>query len=369
LSWITNLQGAFVTSPYLYRQAGLSGGERRRLAGSTLIHHLVLAAAATGVAVVVATASGGLASSRLSMIAWALAVCIGPALLKEYGRQVSFAHGRPQDALAVDVVGFALQIGGLLWLAQSGRASPALAYVVIGLASGLAATSWLVRRWSAFAPDRGSASAHLADNWVLGKWLFAGFIVNAIGKDMYGWVLTGFHGTAAAAVLAACLGIVMLASPLAVGISNHLGASYTRLLADQGYPSLLRQIRGATWIAAAFAAAFVAAVGLFGDWGITQLYGDQYRGNALVLTALAVSLGVTILALPVGVGLLAMQRADLTFRAAMVGTLATLLIGVGAAWALGPLGAALGLVSANVVEGAAKAWLFRRHVARLGGPR
>lgn len=364
LAWVTNLQTAFVTSPYLYRQAGLSEAERRRLAGSTLIHHLILAAAATGVAAAVATMS-----FRFSTMVWALAACLGPTLLKEYGRQTSFAHGRPQDALVLDSVGFALQVGALGWLAQSGRVSPAAAYLVIGLASGLAAAGWLAAQRGAFRPDPAVAPTHLADNWVLGKWLFAGFIVNAIGKDMYGWVLTAFHGTEAAGVLAACLGIVMLASPLAVGISNHLGASYARLVAEQGPEPLLRRLRRATWIAAACAAVFVAGVGLFGDWGITHLYGAQYGGNASVLTVLALSLGATVVTLPIGVGLLALQRADLTFRAAMAGAIATVVLGVGAAWTLGPLGAALGLVSANAVEGGAKVWLFRRHLKRLGRSR
>ena len=113
----------------------------------------------------------------------------------------------------------------------------------------------------------------------------------------------------------------------------------------------------------------VAGVGLFGDWGITQLYGAPYGGNASVLTALALGLGATVVTLPIGVGLLALQRADLTFRAAMAGAIATVVLGVGAAWALGPLGAALGLVSANAVEGGAKVWLFRRHLKRLGRSR
>ena len=269
LAWVTNLQTSFVTSPYLYRQAGLSDAERRRLAGSTLIHHLILAAVATGVVVLAAAIAGISGSARLSSSAWALAVCLAPSLLKEYGRQTSFAHGRPEDALVLDTIGFGLQIGGLFWLVQSGRASSAAAYVVIGLASGLAAVGWLVSKWGAFRPDPAAAPSHLADNWVLGKWLFAGFIVNAIGKDMYGWVLTGFHGTEAAGVLAACLAIVMLASPLAVGIGNHLGSSYARLVAEQGPEALLRRLRRATWIAAGCAAAMECGfeVSLFGDVG------------------------------------------------------------------------------------------------------
>jgi len=369
LAWVTNLQTAFVTSPYLYRQASLPDPARRRLAGSTLIHHVALALGVTAIVATVAAAAGWAGSPRVAMVAWGLAVCLAPTLVKEYGRQVSFAHGRPQDALVLDGLGLILQVGGLWWLVDGGLASAAGAFVVIGVACGLSGAGWLAVRRGAFRPDRAIAGTHLADNWVLGRWLFAGFLVNAVGKDLYGWFLTGFHGPAAAAVLAACLGIVNLASPLAVGTGNYLAATYARLLADQGRPALVQRVRRETVIASGAAALFVAGVWVLGDAVQARLFGSQYHGNTAVLTLLALSVGMTVVTLPLGVGMLASQRADLTFRAGLIGAAATVVIGVVGAWALGPLGAALGLVSASTAEGLAKWLLFRRHVQPAGGAR
>jgi O-antigen/teichoic acid export membrane protein len=288
-------------------------------------------------------------------------------MLKEYGRQLSFAHRRPEDALVLDIAGFGLQVGGFAWLVQSGRASPASAYLATGLACGLVAAVWLAAQRRAFQPEPATAPADLRDNWVLGKWLFAGYVVNACAKDMYGWVLTAFHGTGSAAVLAACLGIVMLASPIVVGVGNHLGPSYARLLAERGTAGLTQSLRRGTWVAAGFVIVLVTGVALFGEWGVGLVYGSQYLGNRLVLVGLALGLGLSILTMPIGVGLLAMQRADLTFRAAAAGAGATLVIGIGAARAFGPVGAALGLVAANALEGTVKVVLFRGCMRRLAG--
>jgi len=370
LVWSVGLQSAFVTTPYMYRQANLVGSERRRLAGSTLIHQLVLAVLATVVVAFAAVVAGRIAPPGVAMTARALAVCIGAVMLKEYGRQLSLAHRRPAEALALDIAVFVLQIGGFAWLARSGRASSASAYVVTGLACGLAAVAWVARHRQVFQVRHSAASTDLRDNWAFGKWLFAGAIVTLCAKDMYGWVLTAFHGTAAAAVLAACMGIVMLAQPVIIGVGNHLGPTYARLLAEQGHAPLTRSVGRGTWVAAAFAISLVGAVLLFGEWAIGWVYGPQYLGNRLVLVGLALSLGTSILTMPIGVGLLALQRADLTFRAASVGALGTLVIGVSCARAFGPLGAALGLLSVNALESTTKVVLFRRcmqQLAREGG--
>jgi O-antigen/teichoic acid export membrane protein len=105
-------------------------------------------------------------------------------------------------------------------------------------------------------------------------------------------------------------------------------------------------------------------------WGgplVTLLYGHQYAGNGLVVTILAFNLAVFVVAFLFSRALFAIERADVDFVVNFVALFIMLTLGLWLVRVLGPLGAALGWLGANLATSGVKAGAFLRLQARISG--
>jgi O-antigen/teichoic acid export membrane protein len=99
------------------------------------------------------------------------------------------------------------------------------------------------------------------------------------------------------------------------------------------------------------------------SWGgrlIALLYGRQYAGNGLVVAILALNLLVTVVAFSFSRALFAIERADVDFLLNFAALFIMVTLGLWLVRSLGPLGAALGLLGANIVTSAIRAGAFLR---------
>jgi O-antigen/teichoic acid export membrane protein len=104
---------------------------------------------------------------------------------------------------------------------------------------------------------------------------------------------------------------------------------------------------------------------LWGDRFIALLYGSRYAGNGLVVAILAVNLLVTAVGFSYSRALFAIERANLDFLLNLATLFIMFTLGLWLVRTYGPLGAAAGLLGANIVTSLIRVGAFLKLSARL----
>ena len=353
--FVTNLQTSLISTPYMIYSPRLRGSAHARYTGSTLIHQLGVSVVAILCLVVAGAAlSLGVGPEGLAPVVWILAGVITFIMLRDYARRVCFAGLRMKTALLLDSCVSVIQIGGLLLLAYSGVLSASLAYWAVGFACGVSALGWLIWMRKQFILRLSRSLSDLVRNWSLGKWIFASGLLWALTMGLYPWILAGFHGTASTGVWAACLGIVAIVNPLLFGIQNFVGPKIAHSFAEGGRIKLRRFAFKASAVFSVLMIPFCVLLLVFGGSLMVLFYGDKYVGNGLVVSILALNMLVSAAGFPYVSALFAMKRADLEFAVNFIALFVLLTLGLWLVRALGPLGAAYGLLIANIATSAVK---------------
>lgn len=355
----TDLQTSLILTPYMVYAPRLKGRAHALYTGSTLIHQLVFSLLITFALVCGAFAVRIRVGPRgLGPVLWALVAVIALIMFREFGRRVCFARLKLKNAFLFDMFIATGQISGLLLLARLGFLSASRAYWVIGLACGIAVLWWLWSEGRFYHPRMRESLGDLKKNWILGKWIFASGLVWAVSMNLYPWFLAFFHGTASAGVWSACLGVVSVGNPALMGLQNLVGPKISHRYAAEGCRGL-RQFVIKITVLIALSMSFLCLVLIF--WGgrlITLLYGRQYAGNNLVVAVLALNLLVTATAFSFSRALFAMERAEMDFLVNFAALFMMFIMGLWFVRALGPLGAAFGLLGASFVASTVRFWVF-----------
>jgi O-antigen/teichoic acid export membrane protein len=99
---------------------------------------------------------------------------------------------------------------------------------------------------------------------------------------------------------------------------------------------------------------------IWGDRLLTLLYGRQYAGNGSIVEILALNVLVTAVAFSFSRALFAIDRAHVDFLVNFMALFIMIILGFWLVRAFGPLGAALGMLGANIVTSAIRAGAFLR---------
>jgi O-antigen/teichoic acid export membrane protein len=176
--------------------------------------------------------------------------------------------------------------------------------------------------------------------------------------NLYPWFLAAFHGAASTGVWAACLGVVSVGNPVLLGIQNFLGPKISHAYAEAGAKTL-RQMMFRITAAVSLPVSFLSlALILWGGRLVTLLYGRQYAGNGLVVVVLALNLLVSGASFSFTRALFALERADLDFMVNLAALFTMVTMGFWLVRAFGPLGAAIGFLTANFASSAVKVGAF-----------
>ncbi len=347
--YVTNLQTSLILTPYMIYSPRLKGNAKALYTGSTLIHQLTLSALAIlCLAVGGGVLSLGMGPQGLAQVVWALVVVIAFILLRDYARQVCFARLRIRTALMVDSCVAVGQISGVLLLAYLGVLSASRAYWVIGAACGLTALAWLIWMHTEFTLRISQAILDFGHSWSFGKWVFASGLIWTLSMSLYPWFLAAFHGTASAGVWAACLGIVAIGNPLLLGAQNFLGPRIAHSFAEGGRSALRRFALRASLAFFVLMIPLCLILLVFGGSLIACLYGAKYAGNGMVVSVLAVNLLFSAASFTYSRVLFAIGRADVDFMVNFAALFVLITLGLWLVRAWGPLGAAYGLLIANI---------------------
>jgi O-antigen/teichoic acid export membrane protein len=351
LAWATNMQSAFITTPYVYGNASLDPQHRRAYAGSTLLGQGAYAIVATVVLLTAAwVLSHGTARAAFVPILAALGAMLWFQLIKEYCRQVAFAHLQVASALWLDTAVGVLQIGGLLVLARAGGMSVTRAYWVIGVASILPSVCWLVANRRAFLFQRAALGSAVRQNWEFGRWMPGGYIMNAASRDAYPWLVTAMRGAASTGTLAASAGTAFLVTPIITGVSNVLAPTFAKHYASGGVAALRRLVMQATVLGLAGIACYCLVMFFIGGRVASLVYGASYASDGRIVALLTLSVAATVVSTPVGMAMYVVRRADVNFYAAGMAVVVMIVLGIALVYHWGVLGAAIALVCGNMAE-------------------
>ncbi len=357
--FLIEAQNALISTPYTIYAPRLQGDSHARYLGSTLLHQLAFSAVvlALGLAAVLAC-SLGLGADGLAPVAASVVLVVTLVLFRDFMRRVLFANLRMVTALVCDVFVAVVQLGGLVLLAYLGLLTASTAYWVMGFAAGAVSLTWLLKNRRLFAPRVKDAVHDLKTNWSFGKWLFASGVLWGLSMNFYPWIIAAFHGAGATGVWTACFATVAVGNILMMGMQNFLGPKIATVYARKGVAATRRYVFEA---GAAFAAPLILlclVLWVAGDPIVTFLQGGEFAGNGLVIKVLGVNLLALALASVFSRGLFVLERADVDFAVNFVVLFVLLALGLWLVWAYGVLGAACGLLTANLAALVARCAAF-----------
>lgn len=363
---MTDFQTSLITTPYMVFAPRLKERAHALYTGSTLIHQLAFCVLTMfGVCCGALAVSRGFGPRGLVPVLWALSVVIALIMLREHARRVSFARLRLATAFLFDTSIAVGQIGGLLLLARFGLLSASRSFWVIGTVCGVAVLGWLWLDRECYHPVFRESIVDLKKNWVFGKWVFASGLVWAVSMNLYPWFLASFHGASSTGVWAACFGVVSVGNPALLGLQNLIGPKIAHTYAASGPLALRRLVLRITSAIFLPVSLLCLALILWGDRLVVLLYGRQYAGNKIVVSILALNFVVSASAFSFSRALFAIERADLDFVTNFAALFMMIALGFWLVKAYGPVGAAVGLLAANVIASATRAGVFLARFSRI----
>lgn len=361
ISLMTDLQTSLITTPYMVYAPRLKGRAHALYTGSTLLHQLAFCLIVMlGVTCGAFAVTSGIGPRALGPVLRALVLVIALIMLREHARRVSFARLRLKTAFSFDTCIAVGQISGLLVLAHFGLLSASRAFWVIGLVCGIAVLGWLWSDRGFYEPRLGESLADFRKNWTFGKWVFASGLIWAVSMNLYPWLLATFHGVASVGIWAACLGVVSVGGPVMVGIQNLAGPKIAHVYAAKGHQALHRLVLKITAVVATPMSLLCLVMFIWGGRLVTLMYGHQYAGNHLIVAVLALNLLVLAVAFPFSRALFALDRAKLDFLVNFTALFIMVTLGLWLVRAFGLVGAAFGLLGANLAASLIRVIVFLR---------
>jgi len=352
---------SLVSTPYVIYGNRLREKRRSLYAGSVLVHHAMLVMLAmTCLAIFAAALSAGLGTAALAPTVWVLVGVVPFALLREFARRIAFAHMHMSTALVLDLLVATIQIGGLAALAAVGALSAGVAYVVLGVSCAVAGATWLGLHRARFTVRWRRVGRDLRQNWLFGKWVFAGLVSFIVHVNVVHWLLALVLGTAATGEYAACMTVVMICNPFVQGISNVLVPRAARAFADGGVTEVRRVARKTTLLLGMAMGSLCSILILFGGSVVALLYGSQYVGHGITVAVLATGMLVRSLGMSAFIGLVAVERPDVNFKINLAGLAVTVVLACMLMTTWGVVGGACGLLAGDIAAAAARWNTFLR---------
>jgi O-antigen/teichoic acid export membrane protein len=365
---LTDLQTSVIAMPFTVFAPRLKGDAHALYAGSTLIHQILFSLLGMlALAFGAFLAEFGVGPRGLEPVLWALGATVGLIMLREFVRRICFASLKLKSVLLFDTFICAFQTGILLLLGRLGILSASRAYWVIGPVCGIAALCWLRLQKGSFRLRLDESITDLKRNWAFGRWVFASGLVYTISANLYSWLLAFFHGTASAAVFAACMGVVSASNPALLGLQNFVSPKTAHEFANNGLRGLRKFVLKLSGMLALPAGLLTAVLIIWGDHFVALLYGSRYSGNGMVVAVLALNLFVSAVGFSFSRALLAMERANVDFALNFVALFTMLTLGLWLVKTQGALGAAIGLLGANVATSVVKAGIFLLYPVQMNG--
>lgn len=361
------VQEQLVSAPYMIYCGRKASGELPRYAGSALAHQCVFLLLTAGF--IGGWLLTGLAPPEIRSAFWLLVAAAPLMLVREFARQMSFAHLELKKATLLDVTATLVQFALLVALVSSQRLTATTTLAAIAIASGLATIGWLALSSRQMIVHVAGAIRDWWHNWVFARWALASQLLACTTPYIMPWVVAMTHGEAQTGMLGACTTLVGLSNTFLTGLLNFLSPQAAQAYARGG----VSELRG---VLLKTAALFVASLGalclvafVLGEQIATFVYGAEFAGAGPIIIVLSFSVLANSLGATAGNGLWAMERphanvvADLcSLAVVIVATLVCVPL-----W--GPLGAAMATLAGTSTDAAVRLVILFKSMRELEGGR
>ncbi len=288
-------------------------------------------------------------------IAIALALALPGALLREFGRRVSFAHERSLEAVLIDAPSVCIGLGGIFLLGMTGQLNATTGLMILAATNFTASTCWILAKGLIRATEKVAITPVAMASWTMGRWL----IVNQIAIQSQGyttqWFALIFLGAHATGVLAASLSVIAFANPMLLGLFNIMIPKSAREFRQSGNQGVLKRALRDSAVLVGLMFGFCIVIAVFGQQAMSALYpktGDTWH----LLIVLSLSATLASAGTPAAIALASANKAaNLAFVACLTAlfnlAIVVVLMPIG-----GLLGAAYGTLFAEFV-GTAGRWV------------
>ena len=364
---VRSVQEQVVSAPYMiycnrYRDEALAS-----YAGSTLAHQLAISGLSViGLAVLAGILTLGVGPADLAPAICVLLAVLPCMLLREYIRQLAFAHLQPAAATAIDVTVAVLQLGGLLLLAWGKMLGVVAIYGVMGGSCAIGCAGWFLFRKQSLRLVPSRFVADWCHNWSFGKWALAGQLLGSATLYVLPWVLALVHGTEATGVLAACVTLVGVSQMFMTGVSNYLTPKAAQAFAQGGVGELQGVLKKTALLFVVTLGGMSLLLATTGEWLAVIVYGTPYAGCGPTIAVLGFGVFIGSIGMTAGNGLWAMERPSASFGADVCALLAMLAVAACLVQPLGVFGAAIATLSGTTVGAVVRCITLLRSMESIG---
>jgi len=288
-------------------------------------------------------------------------------LVREFARQMSFAHLDLKPATWMDIAAAILQFAALLGLAAAGRLTITTTLGSIAIASGLATVGWLATSRLQMVARLTAAARDWLHNWTFARWALASQLLACTTPYVMPWVVAVSHGEAQTGLLGACTTLVGLSNTFLQGLCNFLSPRAAQAFSQGGVKELRAVLINTSLLFAASLGALVVIAFAFGEQIAVLLYGPSFAGAGLIIGVLSLSVLANSAGVVAGNGLWAMERPKANFYADLcsLGVVIVAVLCLVPQW--GPLGAAMATFAGTATDAAVRLWILSRAMRELAG--
>jgi O-antigen/teichoic acid export membrane protein len=364
--FVRGLQEQLVSAPYMIYCGRQERAHQSRYAASSLVHQSLLSIVAVVGLAIIAFAGWSPAGVRSSMF---LLLCAAPLLwMREYVRQLSFAHLDVKAALVTDFTIAVTQQGGLAYLAGSGQLNVYTTLAVMGICCGLASVAWLASGRQRFDLSWAAAWADWRSNWVFSKWALASHVLACSSPYILPWIVAATHGEQETGTYGACATLVGMSNMFLIGLANYLSPKAARAFAEQGLGALQRVLKQTALLFVIGLGTMSVCAFLVGHHIAAIVYGPEFIETRLILGVLSLSVLANSLGVTAGNGLWALERPSASFFADLCSLIVTIIATATLVPAFGPLGAALAGLTGTASDAVIRGWTLQRTMREFASP-
>jgi O-antigen/teichoic acid export membrane protein len=292
----------------------------------------------------------------------ALAVATPLILLLWLIRRVCYMRNKPYLGASGGLFYMAVLMGGAYVLFRLEWLSSPAAFILMGVASAASAL-WIRSRLPA-ASREGSREFRkeiAAQHWQYGRWAVGTGLLGSVVLNLYYLVIPLWHGLEGTATLRALMNVMMPALHTFLALWVVALPRFVRARETPAFGMLIRRL---LLVCCTAAAANWFVLGLTHNYVVGALYGGAYTDDSRLLWILGlVPLGYAAIAVLEN-ALRSLERSDEVFRAYVVSSAASCLIGIPLTFRWGVSGAVVGLVIAPALSVCSMSWSLRTRSRR-----
>ena len=345
-----SMHSAIIGIPYSINIPYKNKDQRKEYFGSVIIAYVLSLLLIVTVGLIVLLA---MICVKVSFISKGLLLsfifALGAILLRDMIRQILLAEMHMLKNL---VLGCSIFFPIIIFFGQIynfDNVSVAYIFLITGILSLIPVLFFLYFKRNDFIFDKKAFNSDMLGNWKSGRWLLARASVTLLSSPLYGWMLAGFHGKSAIAVMGACMLPISLLSPI-----GNATKSYVIPKASHYAQQCNKRVRDfiflVIFLLSIIFLIFMIILCVFSQEIMQAIFAGKYLPSKWLLLAFAIQMFLIIISGVIDSGLISLKQTGVVFRSELIAVLFTLVIGLYLVYKFSIWGVAIGM-TLSVIAG------------------